>query len=160
MKSASGLAQSKTLARGRALCRRLATAALEAAPWFAHHFNVLDLTPFQDLPLSGGFRLVEVQLTAKPLLDPIERAATAQTIIRGRCFHVYLRADLDERELSVALYHEVLEAATVATDAPPEAVLELNEGGFERAAQLAQERWGIASPQSLNQMLADFGFRD
>lgn len=121
---------------------------------------MLDLTPFQNLPLPGGFWLVEVQLTAKPLLDPIERAATALTIIRGRCFHVFLRADLDERELSVALYHEVLEAATVAADPPPDAVRELNEGGFERAAQSAQQRWGVASPRSLNQMLTNFGFRD
>jgi hypothetical protein len=71
---------------------------------------------------------------------------------------IFLRADLDERELSVSLYHEVLEAATVAADQPPEAVLELNEAEFETAAQSAHTRPGIASPASLNQMLAEFGF--
>lgn len=132
---------------------------LEAAHGFTQNRRVLDLTPFQNLALRGGFLLVEVQLTAKPLLDPIERAATAQTIIRGQRFHIFLRADLDERELSVSLYHEVLEAATVAAERPPDAVLDLNEGHFEQAAQAAHERWGIASPRTLNQLLADFGFQ-
>ena len=68
---------------------------------------VLDLAPFQKLKLRGGFFIAEAQLTAQPLLDPLERAATAQTIIRGNRFHIFLRADLDEREISVSLYHEV-----------------------------------------------------
>src|SRR5262249_39005651 len=90
--------------------------------------TVLDLTSFQNLALRGGFLIAEVRLTAQPLLDPLERAATAQTIIRGTRFHIFLRADLDERELSISLYHEVLEAAAVASTRPPDAVLELNEG--------------------------------
>ncbi len=58
-------------------------------------------------------------MTAKPLHDPLERAAAAQTIIRGIRLHMFLRADLDEQELSISLYHKVLEAATVALDSPP-----------------------------------------
>jgi hypothetical protein len=119
---------------------------------------VLDLAPFQNLALRGEFVLAEVRLTAQPLLDPIERAATAQTVVRGTRFHIFLRADLDERELSVSLYHEVLEAATVAAELPPDAVLDLNEGHFEQAAQSAHERLGMASPRTLNQLLAEFGF--
>ena len=98
-------------------------------------------------------------MTAQPLLDPLERAATALTIIRGTRFHIFLRADLDERELSISLYHEVLEAATVAAERPPEILIEFNEGHFEQAAQSAHARLGIASPQNLNQMLAEFGFQ-
>ena len=71
---------------------------------------------------------------------------------------MYLRADLDEYELSVSLYHEVLEAATVAADRPPNTVLEFNEGHFESAARSAHGRFGVASPEKLNQMLAEFGF--
>jgi hypothetical protein len=119
---------------------------------------MLDLVPFQNLQLRGGFVIVEAQLTAQPLLDPLERAATAQTIIRGNRFHILLRADLDERELSVSLYHEVLEAATVAMDHPPNAVMEFNEGAFEKAAQAAHAGLGLACPETLNQMLAQFGF--
>ena len=55
--------------------------------------------------------------------------------------------------------HEVLEAATVAVEYPPLSVVEFNEGAFERAAQAAHARSGIASPASLHQMLAEFGFR-
>ena len=126
------------------------------SPLHTHH--VLDLARFQNLRLRGGFTLAEVRLTAQPLLDPLDRAASAQTIIRGTRFHILLRADLDERELSVSLYHEVLEAATVAADYPPESVVEFNEGAFEREAQAAHARAGIASPESLNQMRAEFGF--
>lgn len=119
---------------------------------------MLDLAPFQNLQLRGGFVIAEVHLTAQPLLDPLERAAAAQTIIRGNRFHILLRADLDQREPSISLYHEVLEAATVALDHPPDKVVEFNEGAFEGAAQAAHARLGPASPKTLNQMLADFGF--
>jgi hypothetical protein len=119
---------------------------------------MLDFAPFQNLRLRGGFTLVAVQLTTEPLFDPLDREATAQTIIRGKRFHILLRADLDEHELSISLYHEVLEAATVAAEHPPEAVLEFNEGAFERAAQAAHGKLGPAVPATLNQMLVDFGF--
>jgi hypothetical protein len=119
---------------------------------------VLDFGQFQNLQLRGGFTLAEVSLTARPLVDPLRREATAQTIIRGTRFYILLRAGLDERELSVSLYHEVLEAATLAAEYPPEAVVEFNEGAFERAAQAAHANWGLASPKTLNQMLVEFGF--
>jgi len=56
------------------------------------------------------------------------------------------------------LCHEVLEAATVAAEHPPDAIVEFNECDFEQAAQAAHARLGPASPASLNRMLADFGF--
>jgi hypothetical protein len=65
---------------------------------------------------------------------------------------------LDEHELSISLYHEVLEAATLAAEHPPASVLDFNEGDFERAAQDAHARRGVASPETLNQMLEEFGF--
>lgn len=102
--------------------------------------------------------MVETTLTAKPLLDPIERAASALTVIRAKKLHVLLRADLDETELSISLYHEILEAATVAADDPPSTVLEFNAGHFEATAREYHNRLGVATPDSLNQMLADFGF--
>jgi hypothetical protein len=46
----------------------------------------------------------------------------------------------------------------MAAEPPPAAVLELNEGQFEQAAQSAPERLGVASPQTLNQLLAEFEF--
>jgi hypothetical protein len=119
---------------------------------------VLDLAPFQNLPLRGGFTLVEAHLSAVALLDPLERPATAQTIIRGLRFHILLRAGLNDRDMSVSLYHEVLEAATLAAEDPPDVVAEYNEGAFETAAQAAHTKLGPASPQTLNEMLVEFGF--
>jgi hypothetical protein len=119
---------------------------------------VFDLTAFQNLVLRGGFLVAEVRLTSQFLMDPLGRPATAQTIIRGTRLHILLRDSLDEAELSISLYHEVLEAATLAAERPPDSVIEFNEGDFERAAQSAHARMGIASPQTLNQMLAEFGF--
>ena len=119
---------------------------------------MLDLTPFQGSILKSGHVLAEVQLTAKPLLDPLNRAATAQTVIRGNRLSIYLKADLDEEELSISLYHEVLEAVSIASERPPERVMNFNEGDFENAARKAHLRFGVANLATLNRMLADFGF--
>lgn len=111
------------------------------------------------ITLRCGFQIVEVRMTADALFDPIQRAAVAQTRIRGTSFYILLRADLNEEEISISLYHEVLEAATVAAARPPESVIEMNEGDFEQAARLAHGSFGTASPENLNRMLASFGFQ-
>lgn len=121
---------------------------------------VLNLAAFRDIPLRGGFSMVEVRLTAQSLLDPLGRPAAAQTLIRGNQFHIVLREGMDEEELSVSLYHETLEAATVAAENPPESVMQFNEGDFENSARAAHARYGTASPASLNEMLENFGFED
>ena len=121
---------------------------------------VLDLTAFNNIPLRGGFLIVDVRITAQLLLDPLGRPATAQTLIRGNKFHILLREGMDDAEVSISLYHEVLEAATVAAENPPESVMEFNEGDFENAARSAHAQYGIVSPQTLNEMLAKFGFED
>jgi hypothetical protein len=121
---------------------------------------VLNLAQFRDIALSGGFSIVEVRLTAQSLLDPLGRPAAAQTLIRGNEFHIVLREGMNEEELSISLYHEVLEAATVAAENPPESVMEFNEGDFEESARSAHARYGTASPASLNEMLEKFGFQD
>ncbi len=114
----------------------------------------------QNLALHGGLLLAEIRLTSRFLLDPLGRPATAQTVIRGSRLYISLREDLNETELSVSLYHEVLEAATVAAERPPESVIAFNEGDFERMARSAHLRLGVASAERLNQMLADLGFED
>lgn len=69
-----------------------------------------------------------------------------------------IRAGLSERELSVTIYHEVLEAVTVATDNPPPAVRQFNEGDFERAAYEADNQLGKVSRENLDRMLQLYGF--
>ncbi len=91
-------------------------------------------------------------------MDALGREATAQTRIVGPRFRVLLRRPMSSREESVSLYHEILEAAAVASDFPPESVVEYNEGDFERAALAACDRFGPASPENLKRMLQKFGF--
>lgn len=74
-------------------------------------------------------------------------------------FRLFIRAGLSQPELSITLYHEVLEGATLADPSPPNSVMEFNEGDFEREAQAAHTKWGDASPECLNRMLQSFGFR-
>ena len=134
--------------------------ALECLVALSHNARVLDLSSFNHLRLLGGFSVIEVRHTSQSLFDPLGRPAAAQTLIRGKGFHIVLREGMDESELSISLYHEVLEAATVAAENPPESVLEFNEGDFEEAARSAHTRYGIASPTTLNEMLESFGFKD
>ncbi len=119
---------------------------------------MLDLDVFRNCQLRGGFTIVEVERTAESMADAIGREAAAQTRITASEFRLRIVAWLDERELSVTLYHEVLEAATVASPAPPHAMSEFNEGDFERTARLMHEHFGPASPANLNRMLERFGF--
>lgn len=60
--------------------------------------------------------------------------------------------------MSATLYHETLEAASVASLDPPASVMEFNEGDFENAARAAHTRWGNASPANLNRLLQFYGF--
>jgi hypothetical protein len=119
---------------------------------------VTDPAQFRELRLRGGFVLDEGRVVGGSFVDALGRQAAAQTKIVGCRFSVQMSAELSKSELSISLYHEVLEAATIASPLPPRRVAEFNEGDFERAAQAAHERLGPVSPSSLNQMLRLFGF--
>ncbi len=111
------------------------------------------------LPLRGGFLLVRVVLASGPMTDVLGRVALARTTITGSNLEIELAgASAEAAEFSISLYHEVLEAAAVAALHPPPAVCDLNEAGFEAAALDCHQRLGPASPEFLNQMLAEFGF--
>ncbi len=60
----------------------------------------------------------------------------------------------------MSIYHEILEAMTVAVSEAPLSVQEFNEGDFERAAYQAHAELGLASPETVNVMLQSFGFRE
>jgi hypothetical protein len=122
--------------------------------------RVLDLSLFKHVDLRGGFSIVEVRLASQSLFDPLGRPAAAQTLIRGTQFYIALREGMNEEEVSISLYHEVMEAATVAAAEPPDSVVDLNEGDFEEAARSAHTRYGPASPGTLNEMLEKLGFKD
>lgn len=92
-----------------------------------------DWSAFENLRLRAGFIVARVRTTDEPLIDAIGREAVAQTSIIGRQFAIVIRAALSDEEVSISLYHEVLEAATVAALIAPAAVVMFNEADFERA---------------------------
>lgn len=99
-----------------------------------------------------------MELSQTPLRDALGRDAVAQTQVIGRELHITLRSGQSDEELSMSLYHEVLEAATVASASPPHRVVEFNEGDFEQAARTAHGRWGPVSPENLDRMLQFYDF--
>jgi hypothetical protein len=121
---------------------------------------VIDFRSFENIPLRGGFTIVRIEPAAGALLDALGREAIARTRIVGKKFEIAIKSDLTENEQSVTLYHEILEAATVACADPPPAVIDFNEGDFERAAYSAHEQLGVASVENLNRMLKFYGFKE
>ena len=75
---------------------------------------MIDLASFKNVRLHGGFVITEIEFTKAPMVDALEREALAQTRIVGQKFHLIISGALSEREVSISLYHEILEAATVA----------------------------------------------
>ncbi len=67
-------------------------------------------------------------------------------------FEIELRR-LSADEISISLYYEGLEAATVATVSPPAGVAMFNEADFERAARDAHAELGPATAENLERML-------
>jgi hypothetical protein len=126
---------------------------------FQKQAAMIDAAAFKNLHLHGGFLIIEVEFTPEPIVDALEREAIAQTRVTGQQFHLLIRDGLSQEELSLTLYHEILEAAAVASWMPPPAVVEFNEGDFEQAARAMHARFGLASPENLNRMLQFYGFR-
>ena len=122
-------------------------------------FQLIDLSSFENLQLRGGFRIVRLEITSEPLIDAIGRQAIARTTIIGHEFNIMIRGGLTEEELSVTLYHEILEAVTVASDDPPVGLRMFNESDFERAAYRANNELGEASPATIDLMLQSHDFR-
>ena len=92
------------------------------------------------------------------MVDAINRPALARTAANGSGPEVELSASLTPEEVSITLYHEILEAVSVASTHPPADVCESNEAGFEAAVRRMHAEFGLAAPTTLNRMLELFGF--
>src|SRR5271170_612970 len=101
---------------------------------------MIDPVAFQDIRLHGGFIIRGLNIICEPIVDALDREAVAQTRIIGQEFHLFVRDGLSQEELSVTLYHEILEAAAVASQNPPLSVVDFNEGDFEREARNLHSR--------------------
>ena len=119
---------------------------------------MIDAAIFKNTRLRGGLVIASVEFTDDPMLDALGREAIAKTGIVGMRFDLLIRAGLDQRELSVTLYHEILEAAAVASADAPASVMDFNEADFERTAYAMHDELGEASPGNLNRMLQLHGF--
>jgi hypothetical protein len=123
-----------------------------------HGRFMIDSDRFVGVQLPGGFVIGDLSLTSTPMVDALNRLALARTQIIGNRFTIALRADMSELEQSISLYHEVLEAATVASRRPPNTVREFGEDDFEHAAQQAHQEMGEATPNTLCRLLQSYGF--
>jgi hypothetical protein len=92
--------------------------------------------------------------------DAIGRPALARAVIEGHTVSIEIASAQTPDELSVSIYHKLLEAMTVGVQSPPRAVRDLNESGFEQAAQDAHRLHGLANPRNVLTFLSDFGFTD
>ena len=103
---------------------------------------------------------MKIAFSVAALVDALGREAIARTGIVGQRFDVLIRPGLDDRELSVTWYHEILAAAAVASADPPASVMDFNEADFERAGYARPAELGAASPENLNRKLQLHGFRE
>ncbi len=87
---------------------------------------------FQGLRLCGGFTIIALEFVSEPMVDVMERSALARTQISNRNLHLAIFIGLSDKEKSVTLYHEILEAMTVASSDAPASVLDFNEGDLDR----------------------------
>ena len=125
----------------------------------AHGQNqAVDLNSFRDLLLPQGFRLLRIELVADPMLDAIGRPALAKATIENRTIAIQLAAGQTSEEMSVSIYHEVLEAMTIGVPFPPSAVRDFTEAAFEQAAKRAHRQHGLASKASVITFLYEHGF--
>ena len=100
---------------------------------------VIDIAQFKNLPLHGGFIIREIELTDVPIVDAIGREAIAQTSTIAGNFRLLIRSGLSGKELSITLYHEILEAASVAIAEPPRSVIDFNPTSATEASRKTGE---------------------
>jgi len=113
---------------------------------------------FANLTFPSGHFISEIVGIEGKMLDPIGRPALAKAIIEGKRITIQISSDLDEREVGISIYHEVLESLAVALDEPPESVMELNESGFEKLAQEAYLQYGYPTPEIVLSWIGKMGF--
>ncbi len=100
------------------------------------------LQAFVGRAILGGFTIIRLELTGDSLVDAIGRQALAKTRITGKRIEILIRTPLSDEEFSITLYHQILEAMTVASEHPPSSVVMLNEADFEHARGVRMQSSG------------------
>ena len=117
----------------------------------------MNLRAFDGLELPGNFLVQGIHFSPAELIDPLGRPALAKSVIQGKSIAIFLTSQSEE-EQSISIYHEMLEALTVAFDTPPEPVMLMNEADFEQAGRDAHRKFGLASPTTVVSFLKAYGF--
>ena len=119
---------------------------------------MIDAVTFKNIRPRGGLVIVGVEFADEPTVDALGREAIAKAGIVGMKINLLIRAGLDERKLSVTLYHEILEAAAVAGADAPASGMDFNAADFERIARAMHDELSEASPENLHRMWQLHGF--
>jgi hypothetical protein len=118
----------------------------------------MNFEAFANLNFPSGHFISEIVGVEGKMLDPIGRPALAKAIIEGKRITIQISSNLDEREIGISIYHEVLESLAVALDEPPKSVMELNESVFEELAQEAYLEYGYPTPEIMLSWIKKMGF--
>jgi hypothetical protein len=114
---------------------------------------------FPDLHLVESLSISEVSVVDGPIEDLFGQSAAGKTLIAGGKLHIQILSSQSDEEKSVTLYHEILEAITVAATFVPGRFRDFAERDFEREGYRAFNQFGPASPSSLAAMLQFHGFK-
>jgi len=108
----------------------------------------MDLESFKSLRLPGGVILLGIELEEAPMVDAIGRPALAKAVIEGNTVAVALAAGQASAEMSISIYHELLEALTVALAARPRpfAILMRLVSRIPPARRIAASAWQVRPP--------------
>lgn len=113
---------------------------------------------FAGVELVEGLSIASVALIDEPIEDLFGKSACGRTRIAQGKLHILISSALDDRERSVTLYHEVLEAVTVAAIRIPALIIDFGEADFEREGYATFDRLGMATPANVLAMLQFYGF--
>ncbi len=114
---------------------------------------------FNNLFLVTGHTIISLELSNEPITDARGNEALGWTQTIGREMRIQILAELDEKEISVTLYHEVLEAVLLSCRHPPNSMVKFCESDFDLTAYAMYEKIGAATPNNINHMLQILGFR-
>jgi hypothetical protein len=114
---------------------------------------------FRRLHLIDDLRIAQVVVVDGSIDDLFGQPALGRTRVAGRQLHIEISSGLSEDEKSVTLYHEVLEALTVIARHVPELLMNFGEQDFEREGYRAFDRFGAATPATLESVLQFYGFK-
>jgi hypothetical protein len=117
-----------------------------------------DLGSFRDAKLRGGFVIESITIAEGKLGTRGANLGQSSMDLGAGMMAIRIAPGQSPLEQSVTIYHEVLEATALQARKPPTMVLDLSEEDFDLLAYMAQEQFGTATVESLNELLQAIGY--